>query len=346
MMHKFFSTILLYTAGALTCYGQSATIKLSGIKADHKLEHYYIKNVIDSRENKNGIGRINEGSIDLDGGLANGLEQYIKENVDQNKDGLPLNMVIRRFDIKEKAVGSKRQFDLGMTISYYSGSAKLVEYSGSSFAQSNSEANSYIDKLIRNNVTDNMHQFDAWVGKNKNTIVTEPTVNVQVNFARTIDKEDQIIYSKNRKLFISDFEGKPDENIIGAAATLSGIYMNYQSSTLRNKTDVKVTVSIYFDKSRSWMKDNGKNATTLMHEQRHFDITAIKACELKEKIENTAFSPADYKEQLSRMLDNAQEEGAAMQNAYDEETEHGTIIDKQEAWNKKIDELLSRQKCY
>jgi len=345
-MREFFSTFLLYIAIITACSGQTETISLSGVKADYQLQHYYIKNVIDSREDKTNIGRINGGSIDLPGGLAEGLGQYIKENVSQNTDGLPMNMVISRFDIKEKAVGSKRQFDLYLTISYYSGSAKLLEYSGSSFAQSNSGAASYIDKLIRDNVTANMQQFDGWVGKNKHTIVTEPVVNIVVNFARTSEKADNIIYSKNRKLQISDFEGPPDENIVGAAATLSGISMNYQSSTLRNKTDVKVTVSVYFDKSRSWMKDNGKNPSTLMHEQRHFDITAIKACELKEQLEHTEFSPANYKEQLTELLDKAQEAGIEMQNAYDDETEHGTIKDKQEAWNKKIDELMSRQKCY
>lgn len=331
---------------SLSGFGQTHNIALSDIKVDYQPQHFYIKKIIDSRESKSAIGRITEGSINLVGGLSPALSTYVSNNVSQNKSTIGVNMLINRFDISEKSAGGKRQFELLIGIAYYAGAAKLVEFNGSAYAQSAGSADSYIDKLIRDNINGNFKQFDSWMAKNKNSIATEPAVNVKVNFARTTEKADQIVYSKNRKLYITDFEGKPEEDIIGAAATLSGISMNYQSSTLRNKTDVTVTVSIYFDKSRSWMKENGKNVTTLIHEQRHFDITAIKACQLKEQLENTEFTPQDYKSQLKDLLNKAQTEGAEMQNTYDDETEHGTIVDRQEAWNKKIDEMLSRQKCY
>src|SRR5690606_4599851 len=142
-------------------------------------------------------------------------------------------------------------------------------------------------------------------------------------------QKHQISYSKGRKLFITDFQGEPDENSPGAAATLSGVGMKIQSSTLRNTTKVDVVLTVYFDKSRSWMKDNGKNVTTLQHEQLHFDITAAKACMLKRQIEQTRFTPENFRDELRAMLEKVQTETGDMQNTYDAETEHGTIIDAQ-----------------
>lgn len=323
----------------------AAVIRLSDERTEYTPKNYYIQDVKDYRQSQDGIGRINEGSIDLESGLVKALVDFLPAKANTN-NALPVIMRINRFQVTEKTAGSKRQFELALGIAYYSGNSKLVEYNGSSFAQSGGEADSYIAKMIRENMTNNLKQFDDWMAKNKQTIAAQPEVNVAVHFARTSDNPDQIAYSKSRKLVIPDFEGAPDNNIVGAAATLSGIGMNYQSSTLRNKTNVNVTLSVYFTKSRSWMKDGGKNTSTLIHEQRHFDITAIKACLLKKWIEETTFTPEHYKQQLKDLLDKAQDEGADMQNTYDDETEHGTITGQQEAWNKKIDELLSQQNCY
>jgi hypothetical protein len=35
-----------------------------------------------------------------------------------------------------------------------------------------------------------------------------------------------------------------------------------------------------------------------------------------------------------------------MQEQYDDETQHGTVIDRQTAWNKKVNELLKQYEPY
>ena len=59
-----------------------------------------------------------------------------------------------------------------------------------------------------------------------------------------------------------------------------------------------------------------------------------------------SFLAENYKQELTDLLNQVQEEGAEMQNTYDSETDHGTIIDQQEAWNKKIEDLLRQQTCF
>lgn len=324
----------------------ATTIQLKDEAVATSPVNYRIIKVIDDRTEKDNIGKTKEGLIDLNGGLSSGLEAYLQKSFVWQKEAMPVTMHITRFEIKEKAAGSKRQFDIELGIAYYSGNNKLIEYNGGAYQQSSGERDKYIDKLIRSNINSTIAQFDNWMAQNKSSISATSVVNVKVKLKSSSDKKHLLPYSLARKLYITDFESSPDMESPGAAATMSGIGMTYEGTTLRNITDVNVTLTVYFDKSRSWMKDNGKNVTILNHEQKHFDITALKACELQRRIEQTTFTPENYKQELTDLLNKVQEEGAEMQNAYDRETDHGTIIDQQEAWNKKIEDLLRRQTCF
>lgn len=337
-------TVFSFFISPFTAQAQiSINIPIKGNIALYQPRNYYISSVVDDRTDKSTAGKTKDGDIIFPGGL----EQTILHSIERGKNkNMPISMHITQLDIKERSAGSKRQFNLSMGIAYYAGATRLTAYNGSSYAQSYKDAAPYIEKLILKNISDNMKEFDSWVGKNKNAISAAPTVEMHVYFSNLSDNKNKIAYSRSRKLFITDFQGEPDKSSPGAAATMSGIGMKYQSSTLHNKTTVDVTISVYFDKTRSWMKDIGKNVTILLHEQRHFDITAIKACELKQLIEAASFTPGNYKTELSKLLNRMQQEGTEIQNEYDRETEHGTIIDKQEAWNKKIEALLSKQKCF
>lgn len=344
-MRVIFAVLLWCLTDAFCVNAQDAiNIHLADDKAAYTPINFHVTDVVDKRTFTGSIGKVSEGNVTVPGGLPESIRAYAGLKPAQNS--LPVSMHITRFEVKEKAVGSKRQFELSLGIAYYAGKAKLVEYNGNAFAQSATTAAPYIEKLIKDNISGNLEDFDKWVAKNRNTISVEPTVTVNVSLSRVTDNKNHIAYTKSRKLLITDFEGEPDEASIGAAATLSGIGMKMQASTLRNNTKVDVMLTVYFDRSRSWMKGHGKNVTTLQHEQLHFDITAIKACMLKQQIEQATFSPDNYKQELKEMLDKVQAETGDMQNEYDRETEHGTIIDEQEKWSKRIGELLQKQACY
>ncbi|HEY9178206.1 MAG TPA: hypothetical protein VIN07_10965 [Flavipsychrobacter sp.] len=344
-MKVFLAILLGFGLAPICSVGQDMLmINIAGDKSTYTPAHFHITEVVDSRTFTGSIGKVSDGPVAVDGGLADGIKAFVAVPMAENS--IPVSMHVNQFEVKEKAAGSKRQFELSVTIAYYAGESKLLEYSGNAFAQSVTNAAPYIEKLVKDNITGNLKEFDSWMAKNKQTISAEPTVTVQVAMSGLSEQKTHIAYSKNRKLFITDFEAEPDDASIGAAATLSGIGMKIQASSLRKNTNVNVILTVYFDRARSWMKDNGKNVTTLQHEQLHFDITALKACMLKQQIEKAEFSPANYKQQLRDMLAKVQEETGDMQNMYDLETEHGTIIDKQEDWTRRIEEMKRNQTCY
>lgn len=342
---KLFLALIGFMCIALPSMSQEGVIvDLSVDRAAYVPMHFAVTEVIDARTFTNSIGKVKEGGVTIKDGLSTAVKTFV--SLEKAKSAIPVTMYINRFEIREKQVGSKRQFELSMSIAYYAGKSKLLEYSGSAFAQSVTDAAPYIEKLVKDNISGNLKEFDAWMAKNKTTVSAEPVVTVQVYMSGVAEQPVHIIYTKDRKLYMTDFEGEPDESSMGAAATLSGIGMKIQSSTLRNTTKVDITLTVYFDKSRSWMKPHGKNVTTLQHEQLHFDITAIKACMLKKQIEEAVFTPGNYKEELSNMLVKVQEEAGYMQNTYDSETAHGTIIDEQEKWTKRIEEMKQQQACF
>ncbi len=338
--------VLLLTCVTNYLNAQDITIQLQNDPKNYQPQNFYITEVVDSRTFKTKLGKIKEGDIHLNGGEAAGLTNYFKEQFKKPVKGLPVTIHLNTFTIKEKAVGSRRQFDLSVGIAYYSNGQKLVEYNGSAYVQTSSAPLPQIEKLVRSNLINNLEEFDTWLEQNKLTVSAGPSVKVNVQFAKSSKDKNIIYYQKDKKLFITDFIAPPDSSSYGAAATFSGIHMNYKSTTMHRQTTVDVTLSVFFDRSKSWMKPQGKNASTLRHEQRHFDITALKACELKKLIEQKEFTPANYQQELKKLLYKIQEEAGSMQNSYDEETYHGTIIDAQEKWNNTILEELGKQQCF
>ncbi len=169
-------------------------------------------------------------------------------------------------------------------------------------------------------------------------------VTVKVKMGNESDGDNILLYNRNHPLTISDFEGRPFGPQV--AMTSSGIYIssNWSGDNISISLDVVITTT--FDRSRSFFKDEGKNAYILNHEQRHFDITAIEACKLITAIKNYHFTLANYEEELSTIYQKYQNENTERQQQYDDETNHSINKMQQEAWNKKIDTELKEQTCY
>ena len=345
-MRTFFLWILILFCANSSIRAQDITIQLLKDPGGFQPKNYYITKVVDDRTFKTKLGKIKEGDVHIEGGEASGLTNYFKAQFKKTNGSLPVVMHLKKLTVKEKDLGSKRQFDLILSIAYYSNGQQIVEYNGSAYIQTSKEPLPQIERLVRGNIISNLKQFDQWLGQNKLTVAAGPSVKVNVNFAQKSKDKYIIHYKKDRKLFITDFIAEPDTGSIGAAATFSGLRMEYTSRTLHQQTEVDLTLSVFFDKTKSWMKPHGKNITTLSHEQRHFDITALNACKLKTIIEQTEFSPGTYKEELKKLLYQIQKETGTMQEQYDEETYHGTAIDEQEKWDKEISEQVDKQRCF
>jgi len=162
------------------------------------------------------------------------------------------------------------------------------------------------------------------------------------------NSEDRIVWDSDRKLTWKDFKGKPDKNdTIYVARTFTQIYFEYEEKD----HSIEFDIPCYFYRNLSWSKSKSKKQTSqwlLEHEQLHFDITELMARKVRKefseyKSRDLGTTYAELKA-IYNKYDN--DERLRINTAYDEETEHGTIRDKQKEWEKKIEKELFKLRKY
>jgi len=341
----------------LAGYSQGTKIikfKQETLKA--RLQNYYIAGIKDDRSDTTTIGSVRAGLLskkyvllNLPGGAAAAFEEFFKTNLTQENHTIPIIMHIAQLEVGEKTGGLKAESEVRMSIGFYNAAGKIVEYKGNNTVQASMDATRYIEELIRRGLDDMLQQFDTWAGQNQQQLKASlkgPSVEVEVQVLPDAADTERIAWTRTRPLTLDDFKGKPDELSRAAAATNSGLDVRTSVQTQYNQTKVIVTILPFFDKSRSWCRTTSRNAHTLQHEQQHFDITAIKGCELADTIRHFAFSVQNYMKELEQLYKQKDKEAHAQQELYDGETDHGQIVTAQARWEAVIREALGRLECY
>lgn len=150
---------------------------------------------------------------------------------------------------------------------------------------------------------------------------------------------DTIYWSRTKPLTILDF--KSYDTIKEAAAfTLTKLSYN-----VRQPFDsIIVTTSSYFLPCLSWIIN--KNASTLAHEQLHFDICEYSRRSFLQKIKETGFTSEVMQTVVKGIFRTVSDQRRRMEMEYDRETISGSKADMQIKWKKKIDDLLSSTNIY
>jgi hypothetical protein len=345
--------------GALQINAQALrTIKLNDQKAEYAVKSFYIASVIDDRDDKAIIGTIRAGltnrkiNLNLQGGATEATTVYIEKNVQQNTNTTPVNMHIKQLLVHEKEDGFAEQVVVEISIGYYLHDQLLIEYTGNASQRTSIDATMYIEGLIRKNINETLTRFDEWWATHKNQYSSTGKMiatNVKVSVMEGSANGDRslVLFDTRRLLTLNDFKGEPDDQNPGAAAvTYSGITVGFNSQTQDGRAVVNVVVTPTFSITKSWCRTNSRNARTLNHEQMHFNLTGLKACELMAAIKNYAFTPEHYEQELDALREKSLKELDAEQNLYDKQTNHGLITAEQNKWNKDITKRTLEQACY
>ena len=89
-------------------WSQNETIELQNEPIEFDADGFYIKKVVDARENKDDIGFVQKGvfkktkvEAHLKGGVEEAILNYLKENFDQDNDGIPIVLHVNELKISE-----------------------------------------------------------------------------------------------------------------------------------------------------------------------------------------------------------------------------------------------------
>lgn len=319
-----------------------------------RIRHYRITSIKDDRTDTTTIGELKLGvfgkksvSINFEQGVTTAVSRLVQRSFSQDTAATPFEMHITELNIKEVPSGLRTKIEAVVTLTFYINGTRLTDYKGRGEVQTMGDVLKHTEDLIRQSIRNSLLEFDNWWGKNKSLHAPDAPVTLIVEIDHTPRDTNRIGYSPARPLIINDFIAKPDELSLAAAQTASAIGIKYAANVDNGQFKVHVLVSPYFDKTRSWFAEKyRKNARVLVHEQRHFDITALKACELADTLRQQKFTKDNYLEKLEQIHAQKLNELNVLQNQYDTETRHGTNIAIQDKWNKLLKDMLAAQSCY
>ncbi len=343
--------LLVILMSYLPVCGQDVRIiQLKKEQATYSPKTFYIAAVSDSIPDSMGIGIISEGSktqyVVLQNGTAAAIKNFISGNMLEDTTTQPITLNIKKLDVQAKKKGAKWAISISFRFLYAVGEVNLSEFSGGGQGETDGDPADYIERKVRQTVESNLERFEKWWVVQRDNFPLSQAVKVNVTVGKSSDKKNLIVYSLQRPLSQADFKGEVQENVPEKAMTLSGNLFATSSMVQKGQMIFNVEITPYFDKEQSWFNPNGANTGLLAHEQAHFDITAIKTCELINAMRKASFTKDNYLvlfEQMHKQyLDLSNEE----QNTYDNETNHGTIPDKQQAWQDKIKQQAKDVGCY
>jgi hypothetical protein len=350
-MRKQLMSFLLILAAAASWGQAPRTVKLKATSGKTVLRHVFINKVADDRADTSNIGMIRTGvlnkqaPVSLYNGTTGAIKSFIEAYVQQDQGKDPIELHVLQLKVTEKSVGLKEQADLSTQFGFFKNGKKIIDYSGTSYIQSGMDVSPYIGRLVSQSLENVLKEFDGWWAENRSRYDDSRQEQIRVTVARQQQSTDpdQLVFNSNAPLRIEDFQGTPDELSIALAATYSGFSVQYESKGDHTGTTVTVTVLPYFDRTKSWMKERGKTTYVLLHEQQHFNITAIKTLAFIEALKNFPFTVAGFKEEISMLQKQYGKELEQMQAQYDQETKHGTLKDKQKLWETRIRTELNAQ---
>lgn len=141
-------------------------------------------------------------------------------------------------------------------------------------------------------------------------------------------------WNENRKLSWNDFKGPVvTQNDESAAATCCSIGL-----TVDNDAAGEPVINVYnsFYINKSWVKEDARIESVLVHEQGHFDLCELYTRKLRTRVATIDLKSATAKEDLMNIYSALSDEYETRQQAYEQETAHGTIIHEQERWKEMI----------
>jgi hypothetical protein len=150
------------------------------------------------------------------------------------------------------------------------------------------------------------------------------------------ENEEVIPWKYERMLTWDDFQCEPQTGTDVVATTSTTLGISYQ---LKNG-ELTYSITCNFSKLKSW--GSLRTDYILAHEQAHFDITELIARQLHEALQSYVMNKKTFKQDITRIYNDAVRAKEEMQETYDRETNHSRNKLKQNEWLDRIETLLAQ----
>lgn len=313
---------------------------------------FYIAEVTDERADKNAIAWLQVEAairaVDLEGGGLVALKQFMLKSLPQNNLLRPL--LIRVHDCKiTESMGADGKVEgrvaLALSFDLQRGSETvyLMDYAGGVRYTRSPGQFAVLAPALSRTLEKALHYLNDWMNTEapQNKLLAR---GVRIHFSEVQESTaaDTVFYAPERPLVLEDFTGKPTKGNDYAASIFPGFSYKGSSEIVDGLLEVKLQMKVYVLKEYSWVREEGRTAYTLNHEQRHFDLAKIVAERFKKKVTSGTYPVEDYAGLIAYQYIEYFREMTKLQQQYDDETSHGLDQISQERWNQRINAELQQ----
>lgn len=341
----------------LIAFNASAQITLTDEAIQLKPTGFYIAEVKDNRAEKSkpaeivikdNLNRPQLQSMNLQGGTATAIKQYLAKNLPKTTSGRAIVMGIEQFWVSETAVGTSSvdgqislKLSFGLDKDY--GVEPLISYPGTLRYRRSLTSTASVERNLRQLINSGLSYFNSWMSSNEDwDRRLAKSVKIRFTDYKESKEGDTVYYDPKRPLTWADFQSKIRISGNFQASVMPSLGYTQDANLENGVLDVRLAVKTYVPKSACWANPTDRNTYYLNHEQRHFDIAKIIAEQFKKKMLAKKLTPDNYEALLNMQYLDSYRDMNTMQKAYDDETNHGINRFAQDAWNARIDKELKQ----
>jgi hypothetical protein len=347
--------LALLLAGGLESAGQgnnpAGPIVLRADKPAFTPREFYFSQVTDERADRSAVAYLVEPArpatlqaVDLQGGALAGIRQFIRQAVPTDKSLRPVLVRLKECRVTEKAAAGGRvegQVTVAMVfdIQVQGKTVLSLPYKGGARYSRLPSQVSVVEPTLRQSLTDALSYLNTWMNREAGRTEKLAT-GLKVTFKDFTANEDPdtLFYNPSRPLRWEDFRAQPRASNYSASVFPSFAYEG-ATRVVNGILHIDLTMKVFVVRDASWVRI-GRDAYSLNHEQRHFDIVKLIAERFKKQVQPENLTVADYNSLIQNQFLESWREMTALQEQYDRETHHGLDQAAQQRWNQQIDQEL------
>ncbi|WP_162633153.1 hypothetical protein [Echinicola strongylocentroti] len=327
---------------------------LKSSKQSIRPAEFFISGVQDIRTAQPSIGEIytssqslRKESLEVRGGVVKSLEDFVEGMLYTDRSKRPVVVQVKEMDVAEKSGSDgKVKGEIGLSLRFLLEEDSLVhllDYDGGARYTRSLGRYAVIGNAMEQSLGNALNYFNEWMNQQASrNIKLAKELDMEIVDYPVQEKGDTVFYHYGRGLDWDDFKASPHPRSGFAASIFTSFSWEGDPIVEDGKVKLQLIVKVFMLKSSSWVKPGHKDGYGINHEQRHFDITKIVVERFKDKVKAMELTPHDYDGKIGYLYIETYREMNRMQEAYDEETDHGRNKAAQQKWNALINEELAK----
>ena len=286
-------------------------------------------------------------AVDLQGGALPAIRQFVQQSVPRNGRLRPLTIRLRECRIQESN-GSpgwvNGQLALSMSFEWRRDgrTIPLTTYTGA--ARYMCPLNTRFDRaepVLRQALVEALKYLNTWMTREAAANRKLATaLRVQHADFPFVHEADTLYYSPAHPLTYDDFLAVPRPRNGAVGAVFPSFAYTAEARMQGGALQLAVQTKVFVVRTSSWLLPSARDAHSLNHEQRHFDLVKLVAERFQRKAVPDSLTLDNYDARMQYQYLQSWREMNHLQEQYDAETNHGQDHAAQQRWDQRIEAEL------